>query len=69
LLFGITPEAIRAEIDLISLIVNPKNVVPVFFKLHFEEVLRPLKPFEDPALSDNRPEIHDALISVGKDEL
>jgi hypothetical protein len=69
LFFGIAPEAIRAEIDLVPLVIDPKNVMAVFFKLYFEEVLRLLQPFEDPTLRDNGSEIHDALIAVGEDEL
>ena len=63
------PEAVRAEINLVSLVIDPKNVMPVLFKLHFEKVLRLLKPFEDPTLRDNGSEIHNALIPIGKDEL
>jgi hypothetical protein len=69
LLFGITPQPVRAEIDLPTLVIDPEDMVTVFFELSFREVLRLLEPFEDAALSDDRPEIDHTLITVGEDEL
>jgi hypothetical protein len=37
LLFGVTPEAGSAEIDLPSFVIDPKDMVPVVFKLNFEK--------------------------------
>jgi hypothetical protein len=50
LLFGVTPEAGSAKIDLPSFVIDPKDMVPVVVKLNFREVFRLLEPLEDPSL-------------------
>jgi hypothetical protein len=68
LLLGITPEAISTEVDLLSLVIDPIDMVAVFFEPNFREVLRFLEPFEDSPSRDDRPEIDNPLVPVSEHE-
>jgi len=44
-------------------------MMPVFLDLNFLEILLLLQPAENAPLCDKRPEIYDAFIAVGENEL
>src|SRR3979490_1853693 len=69
LALGALPQGVRSDVDLVSLIVEPEDLVPVIFKL---EIVKPgginTKKFKHLTLCEQRPQIHDARKAVLPDD-
>src|SRR3954451_12817136 len=69
LAFGITPQAIRTEIDLVAFIIDPSQRVPVFINRQILKVFWIAEPFKHAWFRNQRANIDNFLIAILEDDL